>query len=138
MIRVERTEDLETCLAIRRVVFIEEQRVPDHEEMDGRDADALHLIAHADGRPVGTARVLIGAGTGKIGRVAVLRGDRGTGAGKALVLGAIDLCRREGVSTARLGAQTHALGFYEVLGFRAVGPEFIDAGIPHREMVLDL
>ena len=35
-------------------------------------------------------------------------------------------------------AQTHALGFYERLGFVAFGDEFDDAGIPHRDMVLEL
>ena len=43
-----------------------------------------------------------------------------------------------GVTKVKLGAQTHALGFYERLGFTAYGPEFDDAGIPHREMVLAL
>ena len=33
-----------------------------------------------------------------------------------------------------LGAQTHAIGFYEKLGFTAFGPEYLDAGIPHRDM----
>ena len=41
-----------------------------------------------------------------------------------------------GVKKVKLGAQTHALGFYEHLGFTAFGDEFDDAGIPHREMVL--
>ncbi|MEO0503034.1 MAG: GNAT family N-acetyltransferase, partial [Pseudomonadota bacterium] len=34
----------------------------------------------------------------------------------------------------RLGAQTHALSFYEKLGFEAFGPVYDDAGIPHRDM----
>jgi ElaA protein len=42
------------------------------------------------------------------------------------------------VTKVKLGAQTHALGFYERLGFTAIGDEFDDAGIPHREMVLKL
>jgi predicted GNAT family N-acyltransferase len=33
-----------------------------------------------------------------------------------------------------LGAQTHAMGFYERLGYQAYGPVFDDAGIPHRSM----
>jgi predicted GNAT family N-acyltransferase len=37
-----------------------------------------------------------------------------------------------------LGAQVHALGFYERLGFAAVGPVYRDAGIEHRDMVLEL
>jgi len=33
-----------------------------------------------------------------------------------------------------LGSQTHAIGFYERLGFTPFGPEYDDAGIPHRDM----
>jgi ElaA protein len=50
----------------------------------------------------------------------------------------VDELRRRGAARAKLGAQTHALGFYEALGFVAFGPEFLDAGMPHREMVLEL
>nr|WP_263849096.1 GNAT family N-acetyltransferase [Lacticaseibacillus nasuensis] len=39
----------------------------------------------------------------------------------------------------RLGAQVHAVGFYERLGYHLTArPEFLDAGIRHREMALDL
>jgi len=43
-----------------------------------------------------------------------------------------------GVTRVILGARTRAIGFYEGLGFVAEGPEFDDAGIPHRLMVLAL
>ncbi len=43
-----------------------------------------------------------------------------------------------GLRQVTLGAQTHATGFYAALGFRVVGEAFIDAGIAHRTMVLDL
>ena len=132
------TDDLETVLAIRRVVFIEEQGVSFEDEVDGRDPDAIHLLAKLDGRPVGTARLLLSGSKGKIGRVAVLKEARGHGLGQALVLFAADELKRRGASRAVLGAQTHALGFYEALGFTAHGPEFMDAGIPHREMARDL
>jgi ElaA protein len=49
-----------------------------------------------------------------------------------------DLAAMPGVSRAKLGAQVHALGFYERLGFVAVGPVYLDAGIEHRDMVLGL
>jgi ElaA protein len=77
--------------------------------------------------------------TGKIGRVCVLAEARGTGLGAQLMQAAVTRFRSvPGVTKVKLGAQTHALGFYERLGFTAIGPEFDDAGIPHREMVLTL
>lgn len=129
---------MKAVLEIRARVFIEEQNVPEAEERDGRDGEALHLIAFAHGTPVGTARILIQEGLGKIGRVAVLANHRRTGLGKALIRAALDQIKAEGLARAKLGAQTHAIGFYESLGFEATGPEYMDAGIPHRDMVRDL
>lgn len=133
---IERTTDLEACHRIRREVFIIEQSVPEAEELDGLDDRALHLLARdADGQPVGTARILLKADTGKIGRVAVLRAARGTGLGAALIRAALQELRQQpGITQAQLGAQTHAIAFYEKLGFQAYGPEYDDAGIPHRDM----
>ena len=37
-----------------------------------------------------------------------------------------------------LGAQTHAIPFYENIGYQAFGPEYLDAGIPHRDMIKKL
>ena len=134
MIRRATPADMAAVFEIRRVVFIEGQNVPEELERDGLDAEALHLIAVSDERPVGTARLLIADGAGKIGRVAVLDGLRGTGLGKAIMKAALEVLREEGANLATLGAQTHAIGFYEALGFVAEGPEFLDAGIPHRNM----
>lgn len=120
---------------IRRVVFIEEQHVPLEEEWDGRDPDCRHFLALADGRPVGTARLLPDA---HIGRVAVLAEARGLGIGAALMRAAIEAARRHGHPAVELAAQTHALAFYENLGFQTFGDEFLDAGIPHRNMRLPL
>ena len=128
------TYDFPACAAIRRRVFIEEQNVPEELELDDLDATAVHLLATQDGRPVGTARLLIEGESAKIGRVAVLPEMRGTRAGAALMRAALDELRARGVTKAKLGAQTHAIGFYEKLGFTVHGPEYDDAGIPHRDM----
>lgn len=133
------TTDIAACRALRRIVFIEEQGVPEADEIDDLDGEAIHLLAEVEGRPVGSARLLVRGETGKIGRVCVLAEQRGTGLGAALIRAAVaELRRIPGVRQAKLGAQTHALGFYEKLGFTALGPEYIDAGIPHRDMVLAL
>ncbi|WP_134681631.1 GNAT family N-acetyltransferase [Paracoccus ravus] len=137
---IERTDDIEACRAIRHEVFVIEQAVPETEEWDGKDGEAIHLIARDDqGTAIGTARILFDGATGKIGRVAVLKSARGTGAGAALIRAALDeLAALPGITKAKLGAQTHAIGFYEKLGFTAYGPEYDDAGIPHRDMIREL
>ena len=133
------TQDLATCHALRRRVFIEEQQVPEAEEVDGRDTEALHILAKKDAEAIGCARILLIGDTGKIGRVCVLSDYRGQGIGVALIKMALQVLRDQpGITTAKLGSQTHAIGFYEKLGFRAVGPEYLDAGIAHRDMLRDL
>jgi len=139
MIHIAPTRDIATCQALRRVVFIEEQGVSEADEVDGLDERAIHLLATLDGAPVGCARLLVQGETGKVGRVCVLAQARGTGLGAALMRAAVEEFRKlPGVTQVKLGAQTHALGFYERLGFAAFGPEYMDAGIPHRDMVLPL
>ena len=97
---IERTDDIDACLAIRREVFIDEQGVPEAEEIDDLDAGAIHLLARDDqGRPMGTARLLVLDGTGKIGRVAVRKPARGTGLGAALIRASMDeLCTLPGIT----------------------------------------
>ncbi|KPQ28038.1 MAG: putative acyltransferase [Halomonas sp. HL-93] len=120
---------------IRRVVFIDEQQVPQDEEWDGQDPACRHFVAYLNDQPVGTARLLP---DGHIGRVAVLAEARGSGIGGQLMAAAIACAQRLGHPQVALSAQLHALAFYERLGFTAHGDIFMDAGIPHREMTLTL
>ncbi|MYT70538.1 MULTISPECIES: GNAT family N-acetyltransferase [unclassified Streptomyces] len=145
-LRVAETEaDRAACFAVRRDVFVTEQGVPQELEYDAYDTDAVHVLAvREDGTPLGTGRLLTGEAAavknggaedvGALGRLAVAKAARGLGVGAALV-GAIEGAARDrGLSAVDLHAQTHALGFYERLGYEAYGPEFPDAGIPHRAM----
>ena len=133
------TEDLASCHLLRRIVFIEEQGVSEADELDDLDNSATHFLATENELPIGTARMRINGDTAKIGRVCVIKSHRGTGLGAALIRAAVEEARKmPGVTTVKLGAQTHALGFYEKLGFEAQGPVYDDAGIEHRDMVLSL
>ncbi|WP_243742639.1 GNAT family N-acetyltransferase [Actinorugispora endophytica] len=119
---------------IRGAVFVAEQNVPIEEEWDVRDSAAEHFLALLDGVPVGTGRLVVADGEGVLGRLALLRHVRGTGAGAAIVRAIEERAARLGLGAIELHAQTHALGFYEKLGYTAHGEVFDDAGIPHRGM----
>jgi predicted GNAT family N-acyltransferase len=139
MIAIAPTRDIAACRLLRRRVFIEEQGVSEADEVDDQDEAAVHLLASEGDAPIGSARLLRQDETGKIGRVCVLATHRGRGIGAALIRAAVEEFRkRPGVKKVKLGAQSHAIGFYEGLGFTAYGPEYDDAGIPHRDMVLAL
>ncbi len=135
--RIELTRDIAACRALRREVFIEEQGVSEADEIDALDEDCQHLLALVEDVPAGTARIHIQGDVAKIGRVCVRKDYRGTGLGVALIKRCLDVSRDK-AARAKLGAQVHALGFYEALGFAAYGPVYDDAGIDHRDMVQDL
>lgn len=138
-LRIEETRDIAACRALRRAVFIEEQGVSEADEVDDQDEAAIHLLLTEEGQALGSARLLTGAGYVKIGRVCVLSKARGRGHGAALIRAAVARARAmPDITEVRLGAQTHALGFYAALGFSPRGAVFDDAGIPHQEMVLAL
>jgi predicted GNAT family N-acyltransferase len=124
--------DKNTLSNLRRIVFIVEQNVPQHEEWDGLDDDAWHWLATDEqDRPMGTARLLP---SGQIGRMAVLSEYRGKNIGQALLEQAVLKAQHLGFNDVYLNAQAHALGFYERSGFVIAGEEFEEAGIAHFRM----
>ena len=125
--------------AIRRRVFIEEQRVPEEIEMDADDAVAFHALALRDGVAIGCGRMVEHGGSEvKIGRMAVLPEFRKTGAGARILRFMIDRARTRGIRRAILHAQLTAEGFYLKQGFSPVGEVFDEAGIAHRKMQREL
>lgn len=117
---------------IRDAVFVAEQSVPPELEWDGDDEEAIHFLALENGYPIGTARLLA---DGQIGRVSVLRDWRGMNIGDALMRAVITEAEQRGLREQRLTAQVHATRFYERLGFEVVSEEFLEAGLPHVDML---
>jgi predicted GNAT family N-acyltransferase len=148
--------DRAAAYVVRADVFVTEQGVPADLELDELDEVADHFVAYDgagdDGagavggtRAVGAGRLVVedpgfaGADpslgpVGHLGRLAVRPETRGTGLGVDLVRAIEARAAERGLRVVALSAQTHALGFYERLGYTAYGPEFDDAGLPHRWM----
>lgn len=131
---------LYSWLQLREQVFNFEQHctVPD---MDGRDSDALHLLALDGEQVIAGARVFPpDSGDDKavhIGRVVVTSGWRGCQLGRKLMLRALELCaQRFPQSEVVLAGQAHLCGFYESLGFEVISEIYEEAGIPHLDMRL--
>lgn len=138
MIRVEITPFepyADPILAIRFEVFVHEQNVAPELEVDGLDPKCLHALAFEDENPIATGRLLE---DGHIGRVAVLKPYRNRGIGIAIMKTLIEAARERSLATVCLSSQTHAIAFYERLGFKAQGEIYLDAGIDHIDMVLPL
>jgi predicted GNAT family N-acyltransferase len=146
VIRVAGTStERDSVFALRHAVFVAEQGVPAELERDEHDEGADHFIAYDGDRAVGAGRLVVepagfegtdpGSGpVGHLGRLAVRPEARGSGLGVALVRAIEDRARDRGLAVMALSSQTYAIGFYERLGYAAHGPEFDDAGLPHRWM----
>ncbi len=133
--RVSSQLELVQAFTIRIRVFVQEQRVPAGIELDREDQRALHLLATISGKAVGTARIVIHRGAAKIGRMAVLKSYRRKGVGAQLLRHAVATAEKLRAQNIYLHAQVAVIGFYERMGFRAVGRVFDEAGIAHRKMV---
>lgn len=116
---------------VRNAVFTNEQGIAEEIDFDGQDVDAVHVLVSCDGKPVGTGRML---NDGHIGRLAVLREYRGRGMGTRAVLALVEEAKARGLNRVYLGAQKHAVGFYQELGFSAYGDRYVEASIEHMHM----
>lgn len=138
MVQTIWTNDLDSktyqdALKIRYEVFVEEQNVPEELEIDDLEEQSHHVVLYQDDQPLGTARIYHqGDGVYKIQRVAVLNAQRGHGLGAQLMQACEQKIQQLQGTKMTLGAQLQALPFYEKLGYIVEGPEFMDAGIPHR------
>jgi predicted GNAT family N-acyltransferase len=150
-IRLARTPaEVAQAYAVRHEVFVAEQGVPRHLELDELDDTADHFTAYDDaGAPVAAGRLVVepagfegapqsSSPVGHLGRLAVLKPARGTGLGVRLVQVIEERAAARGLTLMALSAQTPAIGFYERLGYTAHGGEFDDAGLPHRWMTRPL
>ena len=130
------TELADQARQVRDAVFVTEQKVPRDIEWDEHDAVSRHVIARdTDGGAIGTGRLLAHGKPGHLGRMAVMADWRGKGVGRALLERLLEEAVGQNMRHLALHAQTQASGFYRRFGFVEEGPEFMEAGIPHRTMV---
>ena len=129
-------EDYEKCLAIRRKVFIEEQHVPEEIEIDEYEKTSKHFLVTIEGNPVATGRLRTKGTLIKFERIASLSSVRGRGTGKILMKCMLEFALENYPQhQPAMHAQKSAYGFYEKLGWKAVGEEFMEADIPHQLML---
>ena len=131
MIETGFCEEKERIMQVRHAVFVMEQGVPAELEQDEKDPLCRHALLLRNGRAVATGRL---ESDGHIGRIAVVRSCRGSGLGRRIVTFLENKAKARGLHRIFLGAQLQAIPFYEKLGYRCYGNEFLDAGIVHRHM----
>lgn len=132
--RADGQSELDAAIELRHEVFCVEQGVPVHEELDGRDADGVHLVAVSDGELLGTCRVLLVGPTAQFSRLAVRADVRRRGIATALLQAADVETRAAGGRRLVLHAQTYARALYDAAGYAPRGRVFMEAGIDHIAM----
>jgi len=134
---IKTKKSLDEAFAIRKLVFVEEQKVPLEEEIDEFEDLSTHLLATtADKRGVGTCRWRATEKGIKLERFAVLPKFRGQGIGHQLVQACLDSIQASHPEPPLLylHAQVQAVPLYKAFGFQAHGEPFDECGIMHYEM----
>ncbi|WP_040929304.1 GNAT family N-acetyltransferase [Nosocomiicoccus massiliensis] len=127
------------CVDIRNKVFVEEQGVPADLELDEYEEECVHIILLFNDEPAGTVRYrVLDDSTIKVERMAVLKEYRKLGFGHNLMTFVHIHARQQGYVWAKLGAQTHAIKFYNKLGYEKFSDEYLDTNIPHIDMIKQL
>jgi len=128
--------DQAACRAVREAVFLQEQNVPVEDEWDAADAQSRHVIARdGAGNAIGTGRL---TPQQVISRMAVVKDWRGRRVGAAILDLLLQQARALNYPAVEMHAQSYAVPFYEKFGFARYGDEFLECGIPHFHMRLDL
>ena len=135
VLKAQWAEDSDTLMQLRTRVFVEEQNVSAALEVDGKDTECQHVKAMVDGLVIGTGRLLL---NGFIGRMCVLAEYRNRNIGTMMLENLVQQALDSGHQKVLLNAQSYIIPFYQKYGFRIDSEEFIEAGIPHRRMILDL
>jgi len=131
-------EQLYTYLQLRVNVFIVEQNCP-YPELDGYDADAIHLAFIENEKLMAYARILpqgVKYNRISIGRVIVEKDARGRGLAKELMKESLGFIQKKWPQQeVQLQAQSHLRNFYGAFGFESISDEYDEDGIPHVDMV---
>ena len=131
--------DLYEIMKLRCDVFIVEQECH-YEDIDGRDINAIHVYLKDNDEIVGYLRILDKGVIFKevsIGRVIAKR--RRVGIGSELIKAGLKAAKKYyNADKIKIEAQVYAKSFYERAGFKVCGAEFLEDGIPHVPMVVEL
>ncbi|WP_223032360.1 GNAT family N-acetyltransferase [Hanstruepera marina] len=132
------TQELYDVLQLRAEVFVVEQDCV-YQDVDGKDKKALHVLGYKNDTLVAYTRIFKPGDYFKeasIGRVVVKVNERKHKYGYAIMEASIQAVKENFNETLiKISAQTYLNTFYNNLGFKAIGEEYLEDGIPHVAMV---
>jgi ribosomal protein S18 acetylase RimI-like enzyme len=99
------------------------------------EKDNMLIAAFEDERILGCCMLVEeDPGVVRLRQMAVLNDLQGKGIGRALMNFAENIARDRGYKILRMHARSNAIGFYEKVGYRVKGDQFIEVTIPHFVM----
>jgi ElaA protein len=132
------TKELYDLLQLRSEVFVVEQDCV-YQDIDGKDKKAFHVLGYKNKNLVAYTRIFKPGDYFKeasIGRVVVKEAQRQYGYGYDIMSASIEAIQKYfKTSEIRISAQTYLKRFYNNLGFKEVGEEYLEDGIPHVNMI---
>jgi GNAT superfamily N-acetyltransferase len=108
------------------------------EELES-EKDNMLIAAFEDERMLGCCMLVEEQpGTVRLRQMAVLNPLQGKGIGRALMNFAENLARDRGYKILRMHARANAIGFYEKVGYKVKGDQFMEITIAHYVMEKEL
>ena len=137
--RINNEEDFKDAQKVRKTVFVLEQNVPADNEFDQFEDESVHVLVRWKENPIATGRIRPVEDVMKCERICVLKEARKMGVGKMVVDELEKIALEKGAKKLILHAQTHAIPFYEKLGYIITSDSlFYEEGIPHVSMEKEL
>ncbi len=136
--KVKKDKEKEEVYKIRKSVFGGEQGIKENDDFDGLDNSAVHFISYSGNIPVSCARIRVLNGKAKLERMATIKDFRGYGSGTQIMNFVQEFCKKKDIPKIYLHAQEDSIKFYEKMGFKQEGKGFLEVGIPHIKMYLEI
>jgi ElaA protein len=131
------TRELYEILKARAEIFVVEQNCV-YQDLDNKDYESLHVFYEENGKVIAYLRAFYrDDNVVQIGRVLTIQHGTGLG-GRLLNEGISQIKERMNPKQLYIEAQCYAIGYYERVGFKVCSEEFLEDGIPHVQMTLDL
>ena len=133
-------KEINDIFSLRSEVFIVEQNCA-YQDVDGKDELADHVMLYVDNELTGYTRVFLENTYFKeasFGRAVVKKKHRGEGYGHLLVNKSLEELKEKKQSPIKISAQSYLKDFYSSHGFVSKGEEYMEDGIPHTAMYLEL
>jgi len=132
------SNELYKILQLRSEVFVVEQNCV-YQDIDAKDQKALHVIGYKNNNIIAYTRIFKPGDyflEASIGRVVVKQSERKYNYGHEIVKASIKAIKDNfNETTIKISAQTYLIKFYNSLGFKQIGNEYLEDDIPHIAMI---